>query len=1323
MRQYDSAEKDDRIQRTLDRMALLRKIDEAASARKKLQAKSALTISPVDDPQEKEADAVAKKVVSGEDAKTEMNSSLVNVQMKKEEEMLMAKTEDGMLAGTEQLQTTLDSSKGSGTPLDANTQNEIGGKMGADLSDVKIHTDSKANEMSEGINAKAFTHGQDIYFKQGNFDTNSNQGKELLAHELTHTVQQKGGVSRKIQRKKTGNDPLISEFFRQNSRFSEINNDDSVLMQKGDKGDAVKLLQQALLELNYSLPEFGDDGSFGDETAQALKNFQIDSGMTGAEADGILGHKTLRLLDERFAAVSKKNLVGSGGAAGGNNFVFNITVPYNMTYAEFLPHALVEIFGISPLEASTMVKSGWYIDNYHEISEKEISVGYKRISITKERYEKIKGKGIYSTESSSDGKEDKKTAREDVEESYNKLSGKEKLYELNEKIRVKREYMDTLRPVDKFDMQRVSDALKKANEELSVLLKERDAELLRLGLTNDVFEKDQDNFIKAFDAFAYETAFKMLRENETSARIELDRYQQLTAVKEISTILKQLYKYNNDSDRLWWKGLSYAETGDPDKIYGEMSLMAEHPDVDPDPKINTSSETAQRIIEKYQQYKYEVKGGNTYFEQSYDTKHAQYALLQEKSIEYPILAHKDLQVDQVGNMNKKTDQELQILLLKTIQGEDKKGGILGDIKTTRENISSDPAKIWELNPVIQRAKAEMGIIPGSIHDTLINKKVKKASEMSWWEIAMAAFGILLGVLALLSGPIGWIALAGSLTIGGIEAKIAYDKASVRDAAHGSAMDPNKALSEVPGNWLWFYLSLVCIGMDALVVFRLVKLGVKSVSQGSKALNLFDKIANGTIKNGDEFVKATKEGLTLSQKETKELIEAQNKIIAGTKDVKKIKTANEEINRLTTELSGLEKSLAETSGPAFLSKSRILVGVVDNPVIFKNIAEAMANAKYSEAFIKLEAMLASHPELLRDIVRFYGGAGKTWLSQFPEVMSVLEKSTIRPGTDLFMELMTQPKVQKVFLDNKETPDLLLDAWEKWILAKTRTKPPPVQIPFVDYLSQGLGFKTSLKTTESLVSKFGNEFTTWAPLKKNRHILRASDKTLADALDQNLLPPNVEKAILELFDKDVIKGAQTFEGARGALMKQLNETIGNSIDNVDDFKKVMGFIEQPASRGSIGEHYAINKKLLGGVGDEITHPKPIDVSGLGLKNPQKFHPDELIVNKNKGILGDIKTGYPTGAVDLDQVDNYVSIFAGRNDPKFKDLFKAIGIDPQDFKGVEYLMLPGKTGDSYTSAMKAYWNIFNRSKTAEKMLTDGNFVIKYLDETDNIVKIFKP
>lgn len=205
MSEYDYKNISGRIQRTKDRRALIwRMEEEEANERKRIQSKSSLEIGNSDDAHEHHADSVAKKIVSGENASDLVKNqpSINNIPQKKEEEgLLMAKSEDGALKGTEKLQTTLDSSKGGGDSLDTKTQSEMGEKMGVDLSAVKIHTNSNANEMSEGINAKAFTYGQDIYFKEGQYNSSSTEGKSLLAHELTHTVQQRGNLSRQIQRK------------------------------------------------------------------------------------------------------------------------------------------------------------------------------------------------------------------------------------------------------------------------------------------------------------------------------------------------------------------------------------------------------------------------------------------------------------------------------------------------------------------------------------------------------------------------------------------------------------------------------------------------------------------------------------------------------------------------------------------------------------------------------------------------------------------------------------------------------------------------------------------------------------------------------------------------------------------------------------------------------------------------------------------------------------------------------------------------------------------------------------------------------------------
>jgi hypothetical protein len=110
------------------------------------------------------------------------------------------KGEDGDIETSDAFHHELQSTKGQGQKLDEGVKGELEEHTGTDLTNVNVHTSPKAEELSEGINAKAFTHGQDIYFNNGNYNPASDQGKELLAHEVTHTMQQEKGVRPKIQR-------------------------------------------------------------------------------------------------------------------------------------------------------------------------------------------------------------------------------------------------------------------------------------------------------------------------------------------------------------------------------------------------------------------------------------------------------------------------------------------------------------------------------------------------------------------------------------------------------------------------------------------------------------------------------------------------------------------------------------------------------------------------------------------------------------------------------------------------------------------------------------------------------------------------------------------------------------------------------------------------------------------------------------------------------------------------------------------------------------------------------------------------------------------
>lgn len=106
--------------------------------------------------------------------------------------LLQRDTQTGFEAGSN-FEGQLKHTQGSGSPLPKKTKHEFEDSLGADLSNVRIHTNAASDQLNRSIQAKAFTHGNDIHFSTGEFNPTTSQGKHLLAHELTHTIQQTGG--------------------------------------------------------------------------------------------------------------------------------------------------------------------------------------------------------------------------------------------------------------------------------------------------------------------------------------------------------------------------------------------------------------------------------------------------------------------------------------------------------------------------------------------------------------------------------------------------------------------------------------------------------------------------------------------------------------------------------------------------------------------------------------------------------------------------------------------------------------------------------------------------------------------------------------------------------------------------------------------------------------------------------------------------------------------------------------------------------------------------------------------------------------------------
>lgn len=172
-----------------------------------------LTVNAPNDRYEQEADVMADRVMRMKDPATSdafFTSAVLPIQRKckhcEEEENHVHRKESGtkapqVNAGFENYVSSLGIR---GKPLSAQERSFFEPRFNRDFSDVRVHTDSEAAHSAQGINALAYTSGNNIVFNSGQYQPGSDYGKRLLAHELTHVVQQEGAGRRVRQRDSPG---------------------------------------------------------------------------------------------------------------------------------------------------------------------------------------------------------------------------------------------------------------------------------------------------------------------------------------------------------------------------------------------------------------------------------------------------------------------------------------------------------------------------------------------------------------------------------------------------------------------------------------------------------------------------------------------------------------------------------------------------------------------------------------------------------------------------------------------------------------------------------------------------------------------------------------------------------------------------------------------------------------------------------------------------------------------------------------------------------------------------------------------------------------
>lgn len=198
-----------------------------------------LQINTPGDAYEQEADAMAEKISrmpeSGIQRKCTDCEEEESLQMKEQSSpnlpSISRKSDSGGMKAPAGLSTQLQTSKGGGNTLPTRTKTQMSHAFSRDFSQVRIHNGDQAANMSQQIQAKAFTHGSDIFFNKGQYQPGTKSGDKLLAHELTHVVQQQQqpGIQRQIcsvgpsQMPKDRLDSFNSSFTIDPAKLTEFN--------------------------------------------------------------------------------------------------------------------------------------------------------------------------------------------------------------------------------------------------------------------------------------------------------------------------------------------------------------------------------------------------------------------------------------------------------------------------------------------------------------------------------------------------------------------------------------------------------------------------------------------------------------------------------------------------------------------------------------------------------------------------------------------------------------------------------------------------------------------------------------------------------------------------------------------------------------------------------------------------------------------------------------------------------------------------------------------------------------------------------------------
>lgn len=368
-----------------------------------------LTLGQPGDRYEQEADRTASQVVQHINSSTFTHPTQgKSVQRGHESEKLGALIQRRQAMASRgvspDLESAINSKRGSGQPLEEGLQRSMGQAMGADFSGVRVHTDSQADQLNQFIQARAFTTGQDVFFQKGAYQPKSQVGQELVAHELTHVIQQnstvqryplitssgKEVVQRSVERKKAlglvedyqvrlGRTQITGEVEQNKNVAHEITINKFKDLDKGSDVEDSITLEQFQKMLEAAPPKKGKRTAVSKEIEKAWVDTLTGLNMGSLQPGDVairkdLEHSTTPVMGQKF-------LKGGMGSKWSGHAALYIG---NGTFAEATGGEKVQRVGLADISTHAEKKDGGYYDTVFVIyrpndkAQAEAAVGIAR---------------------------------------------------------------------------------------------------------------------------------------------------------------------------------------------------------------------------------------------------------------------------------------------------------------------------------------------------------------------------------------------------------------------------------------------------------------------------------------------------------------------------------------------------------------------------------------------------------------------------------------------------------------------------------------------------------------------------------------------------------------------------------------------------------------------------------------------------------------------------------------------------------------------------------------------------------------------------------